>query len=247
VAWATLPGLADAVRSVRFAQRLRGERGSARLLAPVLERTLERATGVAAALELRGLAGRPVHGDCAVPVAIRDAVLVHRSGESVRVVDISLAPGTLTVVTGPTGSGKSTLLRALSGLHSHLDGGALTGTVRVVGLDRVRVPVGLDLGHTTHREIAVAILAELVKLRAAGDLGVSTQDAQRAPAVAGDRPTLPVLTASEAVDPVCGMTVKADSSSRPYEFEGTTYYFCCPACRRAFERDPHAYLTTQEA
>jgi xanthine dehydrogenase accessory factor len=114
-------------------------------------------------------------------------------------------------------------------------------------LDRVRVPVGLDLGHTTHREIAVAILAELVKLRAAGDLGVSTQDAQRAPAVAGDRPTLPVLTASEAVDPVCGMTVKADSSSRPYEFEGTTYYFCCPACRRAFERDPHAYLTTQEA
>ena len=38
-------------------------------------------------------------------------------------------------------------------------------------LDRVRVPVGLDLGHTSHREIAVAILAELVQLRAAGALG----------------------------------------------------------------------------
>jgi xanthine dehydrogenase accessory factor len=37
-------------------------------------------------------------------------------------------------------------------------------------LDRVRVPVGLDLGRTTHREIAVAILAELVQLRAAGQL-----------------------------------------------------------------------------
>jgi xanthine dehydrogenase accessory factor len=37
-------------------------------------------------------------------------------------------------------------------------------------LDRVRVPVGLDLGHTSHREIAVAILAELVQLRAAGGL-----------------------------------------------------------------------------
>ena len=33
-------------------------------------------------------------------------------------------------------------------------------------LDRVRVPAGLDLGRTTHREIAVAILAELVQLRA---------------------------------------------------------------------------------
>ena len=35
-------------------------------------------------------------------------------------------------------------------------------------LDRVRIPVGLDLGHTSHREIAVAVLAELVQLRAAG-------------------------------------------------------------------------------
>ena len=33
-------------------------------------------------------------------------------------------------------------------------------------LDRVRVPAGLDLGRTSHREIAVAILAELVQLRA---------------------------------------------------------------------------------
>ena len=37
-------------------------------------------------------------------------------------------------------------------------------------LDRVRVPVGLDLGHTSHREIAVAVLAELVQLRASGAL-----------------------------------------------------------------------------
>src|SRR5207248_1042822 len=37
-------------------------------------------------------------------------------------------------------------------------------------LDRVRVPAGLDLGPTTHREIAVAILAELVQLRASGAL-----------------------------------------------------------------------------
>ncbi|MGH3420470.1 MAG: XdhC family protein, partial [Streptosporangiaceae bacterium] len=33
-------------------------------------------------------------------------------------------------------------------------------------LDRVRVPAGLDLGPTTHAEIAVAILAELVQIRA---------------------------------------------------------------------------------
>jgi len=37
-------------------------------------------------------------------------------------------------------------------------------------LDRVKVPAGLDLGKTSHAEIAVAILAELVQLRAAGKL-----------------------------------------------------------------------------
>ena len=35
-------------------------------------------------------------------------------------------------------------------------------------LDRVHAPAGLDLGRTTHEEMAVAILAELVQLRASG-------------------------------------------------------------------------------
>ncbi len=118
-------------------------------------------------------------------------------------------------------------------------------------LDRVKVPVGLDLGHTTHREIAVAILAELVKVRAAGELGrlgggggPEWQLGSVAEPGAEGRTALPIVTA-EAVDPVCGMTVKADATSRPYEYEGVTYYFCCPGCRRSFERDPHAYLTPQ--
>jgi xanthine dehydrogenase accessory factor len=101
-------------------------------------------------------------------------------------------------------------------------------------LDRVRVPVGLDLGHTSHREIAVAILAELVQLRAAGAL---VPDPSTAP-VAATRP-------AEALDPVCGMTVAADRTSRPFEHEGVTYYFCGAGCRSAFEKDPAAYLPTE--
>jgi xanthine dehydrogenase accessory factor len=87
-------------------------------------------------------------------------------------------------------------------------------------LDRVQVPVGLDLGHTSHREIAVAVLAQLVQLRAAGQL-------------APDAPPAPV---AEALDPVCGMTVRADASSHPWEHEGVTYYFCCVGCRDTFAR-----------
>ena len=60
-------------------------------------------------------------------------------------------------------------------------------------LDRVRVPAGLDLGRTTHREIAVAILAELVQLRASGALAPRPPRRRRprpSRAGRGDRPGL---------------------------------------------------------
>ena len=41
-------------------------------------------------------------------------------------------------------------------------------------LDRVHTPVGLDLGRTSHQEIAVSVLAELVQRRAAGEFTLAT-------------------------------------------------------------------------
>jgi xanthine dehydrogenase accessory factor len=75
-------------------------------------------------------------------------------------------------------------------------------------LDRVRVPAGLDLGRTTHQEIAVAILAELVQLRASGVLagaGVRTP-AQGSARQAGPGDGPP--GGRPAQDPVCGMAVE---------------------------------------
>jgi xanthine dehydrogenase accessory factor len=128
-------------------------------------------------------------------------------------------------------------------------------------LDRVRAPAGLDLGRTTHREIAVAILAELVQLRAAGEIGGGTAGAGatstdaastggastggastgRAQAGQGQRAAAAPAVPAGAVDPVCGMTVVAGKSSHPLEHGGITYYFCGIGCRRAFEADPAAY------
>jgi xanthine dehydrogenase accessory factor len=109
-------------------------------------------------------------------------------------------------------------------------------------LDRVRVPAGLDLGKTTHQEIAVAILAELVQLRASGALSRSTVPVAkrgRRKATAQNDPA-PAARA-EAIDPVCGMTV-ATASSRPLRHDGVDYYFCCAGCRQAFEQDPDTYI-----
>ena len=66
--------------------------------------------------------------------------------------------------------------------------------------------VGLDLGHTSHREIAVAVLAELVQLRVAGDVALPQRSAAAAPAMP-----------ATVIDAVCGMTVQADRTSHPLE------------------------------
>lgn len=133
---------------------------------------------------------------------------------------------------------------------SHRRGEAVLGYLRDRGvaagaLDRVHTPVGLDLGHTTHAEIAVAILAELVRLRAAGGLRPRVD-------LAGDAGGEASLV-QEAVDPVCHMTVAADDSHWPLTLPdqsgrpdrgagGTTYWFCCAGCRSRFEKDPATYL-----
>ncbi len=138
VAWAALPALADAVTSVRLAFRLRGEKFGPRALVPILERTLEHASRVAAALELRGFGSRATHQPNqhgGAPVLIRDAQF--RIGDAtVRAAGFTPSSGSVTVITGPTGSGKSTILRGIAGLLSHVDGGGLAGTVRVAGTDR---------------------------------------------------------------------------------------------------------------
>jgi xanthine dehydrogenase accessory factor len=95
-------------------------------------------------------------------------------------------------------------------------------------LARVRAPAGLDLGRTGHREIAVAVLAELVALRSAGKLRV---------AVATGAAPGPV----EAVDPVCGMTVDVASARWHTERGGHTWYFCSAGCLQRFTADPDAY------
>jgi YHS domain-containing protein len=50
-----------------------------------------------------------------------------------------------------------------------------------------------------------------------------------------------------ARDPVCGMDVDEQTAAATAEYQGTTYYFCSPGCKKAFEKEPQKYLSaTQE-
>ncbi|MDO8671812.1 MAG: YHS domain-containing protein [Dehalococcoidia bacterium] len=45
-----------------------------------------------------------------------------------------------------------------------------------------------------------------------------------------------------AKDPVCGMDVDVDRAAATATFEGQSYYFCAPGCKKAFDQDPAKYL-----
>jgi len=98
-------------------------------------------------------------------------------------------------------------------------------------LARVHAPAGLDLGHIPNQEIAVAILAELVQLRAAGQL----------------EPPPAAEARHEEIDPVCGMTVDVATARYRTTHEGRTYYFCSAGCLERFTQDPAPFLATQGA
>ena len=53
--------------------------------------------------------------------------------------------------------------------------------------------------------------------------------------------------AKTARDPVCGMSVNPKTSKHRFEHNGTTYHFCCNACRTRFEADPAKYLDKAKA
>jgi Cu+-exporting ATPase len=45
-----------------------------------------------------------------------------------------------------------------------------------------------------------------------------------------------------AKDPVCGMDVDETTAKHTAEYNGQTYYFCAPGCKKAFEAEPQTYL-----
>ncbi len=99
-------------------------------------------------------------------------------------------------------------------------------------LARLKFPAGLDLGAESPEEIALSILAEIVQLRRHH---IHSQ------------PLPPGPTQTEAIDPVCGMTVTIETAVHTLGYEGQTYYFCSSGCRRSFEREPEKYRAAADA
>ncbi len=155
--------------------------------------------------------------------------------------------------------------RRFDEIRAHLRGAGFDADA----IARISNPAGLDIGARTAEEIAVSILAEVVRtLRGAAhepadeDAVTAAMDAEPATAAtaepaaskpipragAGPERALPLAGAGpvEAVDPVCGMAVVVGPGTPRVEHEGRIYHFCCGHCRERFLRDPAAHAARVE-
>jgi len=89
------------------------------------------------------------------------------------------------------------------------------------GRARVHTPAGLPLGAATPAEVALSILAEIVRaIRVDGLAAPVVPAAAEAPVA--------------VVDPVCGMSVVPGDGVPRLERDGVTTWFCSAGCRDAF-------------
>jgi len=86
-----------------------------------------------------------------------------------------------------------------------------------------KCPAGIDLGGETLAEIALSVVAELVRVRRAGVKEVSTTNV--------------------AVDPICGMTVDTENAKYTSVANNETIYFCCLRCKETFDHPQISQLT----
>jgi energy-coupling factor transport system ATP-binding protein len=136
LAIATFPVVLDAIARVKTSFALRGMKPGLRAFQPLLEKTLERSTAIARALESRGLRAKrssSMDSGPQSPLSLSAWTILSRG---VGPVSWSIAPGSAVVLSGATGSGKTTLLESCAGVWN------LRGDALAKGTCSVGVPQG---------------------------------------------------------------------------------------------------------
>jgi len=113
-------------------------------------------------------------------------------------------------------------------------------------IERLKAPAGLDVGAVTPQEIAASILAELVEVRRRGPLVNQEQTRFASEEHLEGKDAILEHEPETAIDPVCGMIVEIATARHRAKLDGQDFYFCCPACKRLFERNPQEYLVQNE-
>lgn len=96
-------------------------------------------------------------------------------------------------------------------------------------LIKIHTPAGLDIKAKLPEEIAISILAEVIRTRRSKE-----PDLKPAP--------LPSVDKNDFfINPVCQVPVQISTAKYVLEYRNESYYFCCDGCKVAFEKEPEKY------
>lgn len=110
---------------------------------------------------------------------------------------------------------------------------------------RLSSPAGLDIGARRGDEIALSIVAEIVRERRVTEAMEKATAELTAQVVARDSPqaaAAPGTAPVTALDPVCGMEVKVTATTPSVDHAGERYHFCCAGCAAKFSQEPTPHL-----
>lgn len=128
-------------------------------------------------------------------------------------------------------------------------------------VDAIISPAGVEIEAVTPEEIALSVLAGVVKARREGVVApqVATESSAETSSCCGSKKAeekpapQPAAKSSccgggskeavTAIDPVCGMSVDIKGAEYHSVYQGKDYYFCCGGCQHRFENEPEKYLS----
>jgi xanthine dehydrogenase accessory factor len=111
------------------------------------------------------------------------------------------------------------------------------------GLDKKKVesihsPAGIDINAKTPEQVAVSILAEIVRVQNSlpSAAGFTRYDETR------EEAGIPKFY----INPVCGVPVDIKNPKHVVDYKGELVYFCCDGCKVKFDADPKKYMEKKE-
>ncbi len=128
----------------------------------------------------------------------------------------------------------------LSFVASRKKANAIYKDVREMGatfdqLKTIKTPAGLDIGAKMPDEVAVSILAEIIKHYRDIDESVQSNGEHTE--------ELTLKNDDYFINPVCKIPVQKSTAKHVIKHKEKDYYFCCDGCKVSFENAPEKYMS----